>query len=203
MEHNITLPTTHNLVREFRAGDILYISGTIFTARDAAHHLLIKLQNEEQTIPFNIGKMPLYHCGPLVRRKESGWQIIAAGPTTSMRMEPFESQFISLFSTTIIIGKGGMGEKTLASLQEVGAVYAHYAGGAGALAARAVTQVVDVYWLDELGMPEAVWILDVERFGPLIIAMDSHGESLYHKLDKTVNKNMEWIHRQIDKGALQ
>ncbi|MEE8195028.1 MAG: FumA C-terminus/TtdB family hydratase beta subunit [Candidatus Bipolaricaulota bacterium] len=203
MERDITLPTTHNLVREFRVGDILYISGTIFTARDAAHHLLIKLQNEEQTIPFNIGKMPLYHCGPLVRKKESRWQIIAAGPTTSMRMEPFESQFISLFSTTIIIGKGGMGEKTLASLQEVGAVYTHYAGGAGALAARAVTQVVDVYWLDELGMPEAVWILDVERFGPLIIAMDSHGESLYHKLDKTVNKNMEWIHRQIDKGALQ
>ena len=201
MERNITLPTTNNLAREFRAGDVLYISGTIFTARDAAHHLLIKLHDERKEIPFDIRRMPLYHCGPLVRKKGSHWQIIAAGPTTSMRMEPFESQFISLFGTTIIIGKGGMGEKTLTSLQEAGAVYAHYAGGAGALAARAVTKVVDVYWFDELGMPEAVWILDVERFGPLIFTMDSHGESLYHTLDETVNKNMQWIHTQISKGA--
>ena len=201
MEHNITLPTTHNLVRKFHAGDILYISGTIFTARDAAHHLLIELHNREKEIPFNIRQMPLYHCGPLVRKKESGWQIIAAGPTTSMRMEPFESQFVSLFGTTIIIGKGGMGDKTLAALQEAGAVYAHYTGGAGALAARAVARVVDVHWLDELGIPEAVWILDVEHFGPLTITMDSHGQSLYHKLDRTVNKNMEWIHARINKGA--
>ncbi|MCK4411405.1 fumarate hydratase C-terminal domain-containing protein [Candidatus Bipolaricaulota bacterium] len=201
MEHNITLPATHNLVRKFHAGDILYISGTIFTARDAGHHLLIELHNREKEIPFNIRQMPLYHCGPLVRKKESGWQIIAAGPTTSMRMEPFESQFVSLFGTTIIIGKGGMGDKTLAALQEAGAVYAHYTGGAGALAARAVARVVDVHWLDELGIPEAVWILDVEHFGPLTITMDSHGQSLYHKLDRTVNKNMEWIHARINKGA--
>ncbi|MCK4246825.1 fumarate hydratase C-terminal domain-containing protein [Candidatus Bipolaricaulota bacterium] len=201
MEHNITLPATHNLVRKFHAGDILYISGTIFTARDAGHHLLIELHNREKEIPFNIRQMPLYHCGPLVRKKESGWQIIAAGPTTSMRMEPFESQFVSLFGTTIIIGKGGMGDKTLAALQEAAAVYAHYTGGAGTLAARAVARVVDVHWLDELGIPEAVWILDVEHFGPLIITMDSHGQSLYHKLDRTVNKNMEWIHARINKGA--
>ena len=201
MEHNITLPATHNLVRKFHAGDILYISGTIFTARDAGHHLLIELHNREKEIPFNIRQMPLYHCGPLVRKKESGWQIIAAGPTTSMRMEPFESQFVSLFGTTIIIGKGGMGDKTLAALQEAAAVYAHYTGGAGALAARAVARVVDVHWLDELGIPEAVWILDVEHFGPLTITMDSHGQSLYHKLDRTVNKNMEWIHARINKGA--
>jgi len=200
MEHNITLPTTHNFVRKFHAGDILYISGTIFTARDGAHHLLIELHKGKE-IPFNIRQMPLYHCGPLVRKKESGWQIIAAGPTTSMRMEPFESQFVSLFGTTIIIGKGGMGDKTLAALQEAGAVYAHYTGGAGPLAARAVARVVDVHWLDELGIPEAVWILDVEHFGPLTITMDSHGESLYHKLDRTVKKNMEWIHTRINKGA--
>jgi tartrate/fumarate subfamily iron-sulfur-dependent hydro-lyase beta chain len=142
--------------------------------------------------------MAVFHCGPVVKKEGDKWQVVSAGPTTSMRMEIFEDDFIKKFGTRMIIGKGGMGEKTLTALQESGAVYVHYTGGAGALAAKAIKGVENVYWLKELGIPEAAWIFEVKDFGPLSVTMDSHGESLYTSLDKKVKEKLKIIHKKIN-----
>ena len=175
MEHHLNLPVNPDDIQKLHIGDVLYISGSIFTARDEAHHMML----EKENIPFNPAEMGLYHCGPLMKKTQKEWQVVSAGPTTSSRMEIFEDHFIKKYDVKIIIGKGGMGPRTQTALKKHTAVYVAYTGGAGALAADKITQVPAVYWLDELGMPEAVWIFTVKEFGPLIVAMDSHGESIY------------------------
>jgi len=194
-------PLTEEDIRALHVGDTVHISGRMFTARDEAHRLMLERHENGEEIPFDPSKMALFHCGPVVKKEDAGWRVISAGPTTSIRMELFEDRFLTAFGIKMVIGKGGMGDKTLAVLQKVGAVYAHYPGGVGALAAQAITRVTNVYWLDELGIPEAVWILDIELFGPLTITMDSHGKSLYRDLEESIKKNLERIHEQIAKGA--
>ena len=114
----------------------------------------------------------------------SKWQVVSAGPTTSSRMEIFEDKFLEKFHTRLIIGKGGMGERTKKALQKDICVYTSYTGGAGALAADKVEEVLGVYYLEELGMPEAAWIFKVKDFGPLVVAMDSHNNSIYENINK-------------------
>lgn len=194
-------PLTEEDIRALHVGDTVHISGRMFTARDEAHRLMLERHENGEEIPFDPSKMALFHCGPVVKKEDAGWRVISAGPTTSIRMELFEDRFLTAFGTKMVIGKGGMGDKTLAALRKAGAVYAHYPGGVGALAAQAITRVTNVYWLDELGIPEAVWILDIELFGPLTITMDSHGKSLYRDLEESIKKNLERIHEQIAKGA--
>ena len=178
MEYHFQLPIEKEKIKKLRKGDILYITGEIFTARDEAHHKMLELKKHK--LSFNPSKMALFHCGPLVKKDKKGdWQAISAGPTTSSRMEIFEDKFIEKYHVPIIIGKGGMGNKTLGALKKYNCVYTAYTGGAGALAADRIQQVTSVYWLEELGMPEAVWIFKVEEFGPLVVAMDSHGDSIY------------------------
>jgi tartrate/fumarate subfamily iron-sulfur-dependent hydro-lyase beta chain len=126
--------------------------------------------------------------------------VVAAGPTTSARMELFQAEFLNKFKPRVIIGKGGMGERTLKALSEVGAVYTHFTGGAGALAAQAIRRVKEVHWLEELGIPEAIWVFEVEKFGPLVVAMDAHGRSLYADLAVEVEKNMQRIRARIQSG---
>jgi tartrate/fumarate subfamily iron-sulfur-dependent hydro-lyase beta chain len=179
VEYHLTLPLNSTEVTTLHIGDVVYVSGTLFTARDEAHHVM--LEKDRREIPFDPSKMALYHCGPLMKKSNNTWEVVSAGPTTSSRMELFEDQFIEKFGITLIIGKGGMGDQTRQALQKHHTVYTSFTGGAGALAAENIDNVTGVYWLDELGMPEAVWILKVTRFGPLIVAMDAHGESLYKK----------------------
>ena len=126
--------------------------------------------------------------------------MIAAGPTTSMRMESLEPEFLRKFKPRVIVGKGGMGEGTLKALAEVGAVYCHFTGGAGALAAQRIKGVREVHYLDELGIPEAVWVFEVERFGPLVVAMDSHGRSLYAEVGAEVKRNLEKVLGRTKEG---
>ncbi len=180
-----------------RVGDILYVTGELFTARDEAHRLMLTCHEKREAMPFDPASMALFHCGPLVRKTDGDWEVIAAGPTTSIRMEPHEDRFLDAFGTKIVIGKGGMGAGTQAALVRHGAVYAHYTGGAGALAAKAIERVTDVFWLVELGMAEAVWIFQVRRFGPLYVTMDSAGGNLYTDLAKNVAKNQQVIHAKI------
>ena len=177
MEYRFTLPVSPEDIKKLHVGDIIYITGTIFTARDEAHHMM--LEKDSKDIPFDPSKMALFHCGPLMKKTNGKWEVVSAGPTTSSRMEIFEDNFIEKFGTNVIIGKGGMGDRTKKALQKHAAVYTAYTGGAGALAADKVTDVPGVYWLDKLGMPEAVWIFNVKEFGPLVVAMDSHGTSIY------------------------
>ena len=195
MDRILTTPISEQEARDLHVGDVMYVTGTMFTARDEAHLMML-----ERGAPFPVEGLILYHCGPVVKKEENGeWRIVSAGPTTSARMESIEDRFLERFPVRVIIGKGSMGEKTLAALQKAGAVYAHYTGGAGALAARAITRVIDVHWLTELGIPEAVWVLKVDRFGPLIVTMDSHGNSMYNKINRQVQKNLALIHSQIER----
>ena len=195
MERVLTTPISEEEVRGLSAGDVIYVSGTMFTARDEAHRVLL-----ERGAPFPLEGLALFHCGPVVQKVGEGWRVVAAGPTTSARMELFEAEFLEKFRPRVIIGKGGMGEKTLKALGEVGAVYTHFTGGAGALAAQAIRRVKEVHFLEELGIPEAVWVFEVEKFGPLVVAMDAHGRSLYADLAQVVERNMEKIRARIQGG---
>lgn len=175
MEYHLKLPVSKDEIKKLHVGDVLFVTGKIFTARDEAHRLMLK----KSKIPFKPSGKTLFHCGPLMKKSGKKWEVVSAGPTTSGRMEIFEDKFIEKFGINVIIGKGGMGEKTKNALQKNIGVYTSYTGGAGILAADKVEEVLEVYWLEELGMPEAVWVFKVKEFGPLIVAMDSHGKSLY------------------------
>ena len=182
MEYHFKLPVNSEEIKKLHIRDVIYVTGNIFTARDEAHHMM--LEKDKKDLPFDPSEMALFHCGPLMKKTEGKWQVVSAGPTTSSRMEIFEDKFIEKFGINIIIGKGGMGERTKKALQKYTCIYTSYTGGAGALAADKVEEVPRVYWLEELGMPEAAWIFKVKEFGPLVVAIDSHGESIYRNLKK-------------------
>jgi fumarate hydratase subunit beta len=201
METVLSTPVTEAQARSLHVGDTVYVSGLVFTARDEAHHALLDAAAGTEALPIDPGQMAMFHCGPVVEQVDGAWRVVSAGPTTSTRMEMFEADFLDRFKTRLIIGKGGMGTRTLEALGRVGAVYTHFTGGAGALAARAVRKVPAVYWLDELGIPEAVWIFEVERFGPLTVTMDAHGASLYDELAKQVQRSLEAIHARMEEEA--
>lgn len=198
MKRDLSLPIDGATARQLRVGDILFLTGTIFTARDEAHLLMLEAQESGKSIPFDPSQMALFHCGPVVSRQNGSWKVIAAGPTTSIRMELFEDKYLETFRPPIIIGKGGMGDRTQAALESVGAVYTHYTGGAGALAAKRIESVEGVEWLEELGMPEAAWLFKVKDFGPLLVTMDSAGGNLYKDLESTVAGNIKAIMERID-----
>jgi len=195
MKGILRTPIAEDEVRALKAGDVIYVSGLLFTARDEAHKVLL-----ERGEPFPLEGLALFHCGPVVRKRGDGWEVIAAGPTTSMRMESLEPEFLRRFKPRVIVGKGGMGEETLAALSEVGAVYCHFTGGAGALAAQRIKGVREVHHLEELGIPEAVWVFEVERFGPLVVAMDAHGRSLYAEVGAAVETNLEKVLARTKEG---
>jgi fumarate hydratase subunit beta len=171
-------PLREEKIRMLSVGDIIYLTGTLVTARDRAHKRIKLFLENRKRIPFNFYGLPLFHCGPLVKKVDNKWKVLAAGPTTSMRMEFYEDVIIKNLGVRLIIGKGGMGKKTKAAMKEFGVAYGAFTGGAAVLAAKRIKEIQDVQWLD-LGLPDAVWILKVKLFGPLIISIDSNGKSLY------------------------
>ncbi len=187
----IETPIDPEEIEKLEVGDAFYITGTIFTARDAAHEKLLEIDDDE--VPIDPSKYAMFHCGPAITKEEGEWKVVSAGPTTSIRMEIFEDDFIERFGTKIIIGKGGMAERTLKALGENGAVYCQYTGGAGALMANAIKEVEDVHFLEELGVPEAIWMFRVEEAGPFLVTMDSHGNSIHDDVDQEVSKNLEKV----------
>ena len=184
MEYHINSPIEDiDTILDMKIYDTVYIDGLIFTARDEAHRHML-----ENGPPVVIESMALYHCGPLVRRRDGEWEIVSAGPTSSIRMDGIEGEFIHRFGIRVIIGKGGMGHRTLDALRGHG-VYLAFTGGAGALAAASL-KVRDVFLLDELGAPEAVWLLEARNFGPLTVTMDSHGNSVYENIREGVRRKL-------------
>ncbi len=177
MEYHAALPVSSDFLKKLHVNDILYVTGKLFTARDCAHEKMRAMDPKD--LPFDPSGMALYHCGPLMKQEQGKWTVVSAGPTTSSRMEDVEDIILDRFAVHMIIGKGGMGERTAKALKKTGSVYAAFPGGVGVLAAEKIIGVSQVFWLEELGMPEAVWILEVKEFGPLVVAMDSHGNSLY------------------------
>lgn len=183
--NTLETPIREEDVRALKAGDVVYITGKIVTARDAAHKKALGLKREG--VPISLGGLPIFHCGPIVK----GDEVIAAGPTTSTRMESLEDEFIKEFNIRMIIGKGGMGERTLRALGEHGCVYCSFTGGCGVLASNGIKSIDRVIWLEELGAPEAMWVFNVEHFGPLIVSMDSHGRSLYKEVQSRAEERLQ------------
>lgn len=178
----LTTPISPETVRSLRQGDDVEVSGLMVTGRDALHKLWIKTWPEYPDLDLR-GSI-LYHCGPVMRKNGDGtWSVLAAGPTTSIREEPYQADVIGKYGFAGVVGKGGMGPKTLAGLEEHGAVYLHAVGGAAQILARKVVRVIGVKHL-ELGVPEAMWILEVKDF-PCLVTMDSHGESLHAAVQKS------------------
>jgi fumarate hydratase class I len=176
----LTPPLTEAQMRALKVGDVVLISGEMFTGRDSVHAYLMK-----NPPPADLNGAVLYHCGPVMLKGER-WRVMAAGPTTSIREEPYEADVLRRYGVRAVIGKGGMGAKTLAALQECGAVYLNAIGGAAQYYARTVEEVKGVYLL-EFGVPEAMWHLRVNGFAA-IVTMDAHGASLHADVEKTTGE---------------
>ncbi|MFA6033423.1 MAG: FumA C-terminus/TtdB family hydratase beta subunit [Myxococcota bacterium] len=184
----IALPVSEETIRELRAGDEVLVSGLMVTARDTAHRYLIETDDiETRTL---LKDAMIYHCGPVVARDGGGFRFVAAGPTTSDREEPYEAGVIARYGVRGIIGKGGMGARTLEALKSCGAVYLHATGGIAVLLARCVTAVKGVIKLEEFGVPEAIWIIEVKDF-PAVVTMDSHGCSLHAGVLETSQERLQ------------
>jgi fumarate hydratase class I len=182
----LTTPLTEEQVRSLKVGDVVLVSGRMFTGRDAVHSHLMKHEP-----PVDLRDSVLYHCGPVVVKTGDSWQVTAAGPTTSIREEPYQGEIIRRYGVRAVIGKGGMGAKTLAALKGHGAVYLNAIGGAAQFYARTITGVDGVSLL-EFGTPEAMWHLRVHEF-PAIVTMDAHGNSLHKDIEQESGKHLEAI----------
>jgi len=191
---DLTLPISEKIIRSLKLGDTVSLNGVIYTARDAAHKYMVESFIKGETpaeekgmlaeLEANLRDGVIYHCGPIVQQDDAGkWHFVAAGPTTSIREEPYEHMVIKRFGLRAVIGKGGMSDLTSAACKEHGAVYLHAVGGAASLIAKSVVEVVDVF-KTEFGLPEAFWKIRVKDF-QAVVTMDPHGNSLH----KTVLEN--------------
>lgn len=198
----LTLPLSDEAVRELKVGDPVALSGVMVTGRDAVHKWMVEtfikqtrppqgddLQVYEAIKPLLAGSA-IYHCGPVVAGLETkAYRFVAAGPTTSTREEPYQGDVMRHFKIKGVIGKGGMGARTLAACQEAPGVYLHAIGGAASLIAQTVTKVLDVYKLD-FGVPEAMWVIEVKDF-PAVVTMDAHGRSLHAEVEAQSRARLE------------
>ena len=179
----LTAPLSEEAVRALKVGDVVLISGEVYTGRDAVHAHLMK-----NPPPVDLHGAVLYHCGPVMLKQGEKWEVKAAGPTTSSREEPYQATIIEKYGVRAVIGKGGMGAKTLAALKKSGAVYLNAIGGAAQFYARTVDQVLAVHLL-EFGIPEAMWHLRVTNFAA-IVTMDAHGNSLHADVEKSTGDKL-------------
>jgi len=194
--YKLKTPISEEDVRKLRVNDVIYVTGTIVTARDQAHRRALEFFKQGKPLPINLEGLAVFHCGPVVSKEGDKWVAIAAGPTTSTRMDLFEDEFIKNFKVRVVIGKGGMGKRTTDAMAKYGAVYGAFTGGAAILAAKAIKSVKSVEWLD-LGTPEAMWIFEVEEFGPLAVAIDSHGNNIFMDVAKNVEANKQKIYKKL------
>jgi len=190
----ITIPISNEIIRSLKVGEPVVLTGVMITGRDVVHKWLIETfikktrppQGEDLQVykalkPILAGGV-IYHCGPVVSGLDTKqYKFVAAGPTTSIREEPYQADVMEHFNIKAVIGKGGMGEKTLKGCQEVPGVYLHAIGGAATLIAQSVTKVLGVYKLD-FGVPEAIWVIEVKDF-PVVVTMDAHGQSLHEVVE--------------------
>jgi tartrate/fumarate subfamily iron-sulfur-dependent hydro-lyase beta chain len=202
MATRLSVPISEEQIRSLKVGDSVLLSGVIFTGRDAAHKYMIDnfvnglCPDAEKEMYEHLKKGltggAIYHCGPVVRKRDDGkYEFVAAGPTTSIREEPYQAYVIGHFGVRAVIGKGGMRDKTLKGCQQHGAVYLHAIGGAATLIAESVKEVVAVHKL-EFGVPEALWEIRVEDF-PCVVTMDSHGHSLHDKVYADSEKRLQTL----------
>ncbi len=196
---NLTIPIPDEEIRALHVGDTAYLTGVIVTGRDAAHKFMVENYirqtptSDQQDLYVELKQLlsggVIYHCGPVVRKNDDdSWSFVAAGPTTSIREEVYQPEVIKHFNLKGVIGKGGMGPKTLKACHEQPAVYFHAIGGAASLIARSVKEVITVHKM-EFGIPEAMWVIRVQDF-PVVITMDSHGQSIHETVQSASEKKL-------------
>lgn len=180
---SLNTPLSKEDVLNLKVGDMVLISGQIVTGRDKIHKFLVHKRPDKKDISFELHGGIIYHCGPIIKKVDDAYKLIAAGPTTSMRVEMYEAEVIKTYGIRGIIGKGGMGDKTLNAMKEQGCVYFHTISGAAAYLADRIKSVVDGWKIEEFGVPEAMWLLEVDDF-PTIVTMDAHGNSLHREIER-------------------
>jgi len=200
--HEVTIPISDEVIRSLKVGDTIALTGLMLTGRDAVHKWMIEtfikktrqpqgddLEVYEAIKPILEGGV-IYHCGPVVSGLDTGdYKFVAAGPTTSIREEPYQGDVMRHFNMKGVIGKGGMGAKTLQACNEVPGVYLHAVGGAASLIAQSVEKVLVVHKMD-FGVPEAIWVLQVKEF-PVVVTMDSHNNSLHAEVEEKSKANLD------------
>lgn len=179
-EKILNTPLEEETVRELKAGDVIYLKGRVYTSRDMGHLRIKEYIEGGKELPVDFEGGVIFHAGPVVKEKEDGWELVVIGPTTSIRMEPY-ADMVGKLGARVVIGKGGMGKDTLAACKEYGYVYLQAAPGCAVKLAEGISSIEEVHWLD-MAMPEALWVLNAEKFGPFVVSMDSHNESIHERL---------------------
>ncbi|MEW6109951.1 MAG: FumA C-terminus/TtdB family hydratase beta subunit [Nitrospirota bacterium] len=178
----LKVPLSSEDVLSLKAGDIVSLNGKIVTGRDRIHKYLAEHKPAKDAIPFELSGIVLYHCGPVMKKTDGGYKVISAGPTTSMRVEMYEADVIRNYGIRGIMGKGGMGKKTMEALKANGCVYFNTIGGAAVYLAERIKNTLDVWKLDEFGTTEAMWFFETEGF-PAIVTMDAHGNDIHREIE--------------------
>jgi len=182
---SLKTPLTETDVRELKTTDVILLTGTIYTMRDKASAKAIELLKKGEQLPVNLNNSAIFHAGPLAKKQNEHWELLVIGPTTSARMNKFQPEILKL-GVRAIIGKGGMDTNTVKALKKYGGVYLAATGGCAVLFGQKA-KIKNVHWID-LGMPDAIWELEVKDFGPLIVAIDSHGNSIYEEVKTEAQK---------------
>ena len=192
----LTTPIKAEDLEGIKAGDLIYLNGHLVTCRDVAHRRLI---NGKMELPIDLEGGAIFHAGPIVRKIEGTddkYEMVSIGPTTSMRMEKFEKEFVAETGVKLIVGKGGMGPNTEAACKEHKALHVVFPAGCAVVAAACVEEIEQVEWLD-LGMPEALWVSRVKEFGPLIVSIDTEGRNLFEENKVIFNERKEEAYQDI------
>lgn len=195
-KHILTTPIKNEDIQDLNVGDIVYLTGILVTCRDVAHRRLIEHGRE---LPVNLEGGAILHAGPIVKKNDDeSYEMISVGPTTSMRMEKFEKDFIAQTGVKLVIGKGGMGPQTQVGCEEHKALHLVYPAGNAVFAATKVKRIIDAQWTD-LGMPETLWVCEVEEFGPLIVSIDTKGRNVFEENKIRYNERKEEVYQHIIK----
>ena len=196
-EVHLTLPVTENDIRNLKCGDIVYLTGDVFTLRDRGHRKALDMMANNEEMPIDFSKYALWHCGPIMNQDKNGkWILSVAGSTTSSRFSHMCESFMSKLGLRIIVGKGIMYQQVVDVMQKTGAMMLNTTGGCAALYAEQVEEVIGVHWL-EIGMPEAMWMFRVKDMGPLIVSIDSHGESFIKNTKEACEERFKELYKQI------
>ncbi|MHC5250257.1 L(+)-tartrate dehydratase subunit beta [Enterococcus sp. LJL120] len=197
-EFHLKTPVSAEDIADIRVGDIVYLEGILVTCRDVAHRRVVE---EGLPLPVDVKDKAILHAGPIVKENEDGsYQMISVGPTTSMRMEKFEEDFIKETGVRLIVGKGGMGAGTQAGCKKYQALHLVYPAGNAVYAAEKVEEIIDAQWKD-LGMPETLWVNQVKEYGPLIVSIDTLGDNLFEKnkieFNRRKDAELEKIYQEV------
>ena len=190
----LTTPVSAEDLKDIHIGDVVYLNGDLTTCRDVAHRRLVE---EGRPLPVDVKDAAIFHAGPIIRPLEDDkFEMVSVGPTTSMRMEKFEYEFVQKSGVRVIVGKGGMGPNTERACKEFGAIHCVFPAGNAVVAATEVEEIVEAQWRD-LGMPETLWSCHVKMFGPLIVSIDSYGRNFFEEQKVIYNQRKEEVYNEI------